>query len=475
VTEPHVETVPVPVQEPAPSVQRTAAFIPPSVLPQPVARYSIDLETTLGLAGAENPTIALAREAVQASLAQQMQADAELLPTLDAGFNLNEHWGGLESAQGILLDVNRQALYVGAGAAAVGAGTVGIPGVHLTAQIADAFFDPIAARGNVTARRFDAAATRNAILLGAVNRYFDLVGAEARLQALRESERELAEVARLTTEAARAKQGREGDANRARSKALLYLAQDQRLQEEIAVIGADLARILNFDPAVRLEAPGGSMPLIQLIHPDARLEELLAIALANHPEIAARSADVAVIEAQWRRERVRPFVPFVSVGFSAGEFGGGSDLADRHFGHFDGRTDFDAMLVWSLENLGMGNLARQRRQRALMGQASAERLAVIDRVRREVADAYALTAARRRELDAAQRQLAAAGEGFRLDLRRIRNVLGLPIETLNSLDLLNDARQRLVEAVIGYDQAQFQLYVALGQPPVAPVATPPQP
>ena len=42
---------------------------------------------------------------------------------------------------------------------------------------------------------------------------------------------------------------------------------------------------------------------------------------------------------------------------------------------------------------------------------------------------------------------------------------GLPIELLDSLQRLVAARQAIVAAVIGYDEAQFQLFVALGQPP----------
>ena len=80
-------------------------------------------------------------------------------------------------------------------------------------------------------------------------------------------------------------------------------------------------------------------------------------------------------------------MPFVSIGYSAGQFGGGSDLTDTRLGHFSGRTDFDAYAVWSLENLGVGNWARQRRRRAQVGEAEAERLRTIDRIRREVSDA----------------------------------------------------------------------------------------
>jgi outer membrane protein TolC len=439
-------------------------------IPVPSADYTITLETALSLAGADNPTIALAQEAVRASLAEQLQARALLLPTLDAGMNFNHHWGNLQNSQGVLFDVDRQALYVGAGAGAVGAGTVALPGVRLTAQLANAVYAPRAARQNVAGRRFDAAAVQNFVLLDVVNRYLDLLGAEARLQALHQSQSDLSELVRLTAAFARTGAGREGDAERARSEAFLLQVEEQRIQEETATTSAELARLLSMDPAVRLHGPG-ELPMIRLVDTNTNVEQLIQTALANRPDLAARSADVAVAETRLREEQVRPFLPFVSVGFSAGGFGGGSDQTDTRFGHFDGRTDFDVLAVWSVDNLGFGNLAQQRRQRAMLLEAQAERQQVLDQVRREVAEAYAEATARQREVDVNRRRVATAEEGVRLELLRVRNLARggkeqvQQIEVLNSLTLLITARQDLIRAIVSYNQGQFRLFVALGQPP----------
>jgi outer membrane protein TolC len=438
------------------------------VIPPPQSERQIDLGTALELAGAENVTIARAMEAVRASQAEQLQAQALILPTLDAGLNLNEHWGNLQSAQGILRDVDRQALYVGAGAGAIGAGTVAFPGVHLTTQLAEAVFEPIAARQRVLARRFGAAATRNAILLDVVNAYFDLIGGEARLSALRQSQAEIGEIVRITRNFAKAGAGRTSDADRAGSEAFLTQNEEQHVQEEIAEAAAELGRLLDIGPAIRLHGPGGALALIQLLKPETDLEQLLAIAVANHPEIAARTADLATAETHWREERVRPFVPLVSVAFSAGQFGGGSNLADSRFGHFDGRTDFDVLAVWSIENLGFGNWATQRELRAIVEERAAEQLLTVNRVRREIAEALAETAARKQEVEVAQGEIRTASASYREDLARVRNRKGRPIEVLISATQLAAARQALIRSVMKFNKAQFRLYVALGQPPSLP-------
>jgi outer membrane protein TolC len=452
----------------------SALDVQATVIPPPCAERPIDLATALTLAGVDNPTIALAEEAVRESEAGLLQARALALPTVNAGMNYRNHDGNLLSSGGIIRDVDSSSLYAGLGASARAAETVGIPGVRLFVHAADAWFEPRAAAFAVTGRQFDAVATRNEILLEVVNSYLDLAAAEERLRARRQTESELADVSRMTADFARTGQGREGDAERARTQLLLARAEIDRAEEEVATAAAELARLLSVDPSVRLRPGSDPLPVVRLVDPQMSIEALLEIAVANRPEVGARTAEVALTQTRLREERVRPFVPLLSVGYSAGTFGGGSNQVEPRFGRFDGRSDFDAWAVWSLANFGLGNLAVQRARRAEVGEAEAERARVVDRVRSEVADAHGIAAARLQQVEVAKRQLAAAAEGARLDMVRARNVEGRPIEILNSLRLLNAARLEVIRAVAGYDQAEFRLFVALGQPPSAgPAGGPP--
>src|SRR5262249_1460948 len=142
--------------------------------------------------------------------------------------------------------------------------TVGIPGVRIFAQVADAWFEPHLAAIAVAGRQFESAATRNDILLDAVNRYLDLSGAEERLKARRQSESDFSDVARMTAEFARTGQGGEGDAERARAELLLARAETDRAEEEVAIAAAELARVLSLDPSVRLRPTEEPLPVIRL-------------------------------------------------------------------------------------------------------------------------------------------------------------------------------------------------------------------
>jgi outer membrane protein TolC len=174
------------------------------------------------------------------------------------------------------------------------------------------------------------------------------------------------------------------------------------------------------------------------------------------------------------------------VGFSGGAFGGGSNLVPPLLGNFGGRTDFDIRAYWSLQNMGLGNMALWRQRSAQVGVALGDQSLTINRVRREVSAALADAIAARGRVEVTARQLDTAQAGFREDLDRIRGTVGLPIEVTNSLDLLAEARQSHLRAIIDYNRAEFRLFVALGSPPPllqpengplppAPIAWPPLP
>ena len=123
-------------------------------------------------------------------------------------------------------------------------------------------------------------------------------------------------------------------------------------------------------------------------------------------------------------------------------------------------------------NLGAGNISLQNRRYAILGEAEAQRVRVINQVRQEITSARAEALAARDQIEIARSELASAENGLREDTERSRNNLGRPIEVLNSLSLVGGARVNVIAALLRYDQAQFRLFVALGSPP--PLLEPPQ-
>ena len=450
---------------PAPSGVVQAQALSPEATAGPGDAPNIDLATALGLAGAANPTVNLAREAVREAEARLLAAEALKLPSLDAGLNFRVHRGNLLPSGGSVLGVDSQSLYFGAGAGAIGTGSVAVPGVSLVYPLADIVAEPRAARQRLAGRRADAGAVTSAILLDVATAYLELVRADATLVELARGERDFAEVARLTAAFAGAGQGRAGDANRARANLDLLRGQLAAAAGERLAASARLAELLGTDPAVALVPPAGTPAPLRLTDAALPTEALVAQAEASRPELAARSAQLAEAQVRVRQEETRPLLPTLSAGFSVGGFGGGSDLAGPEFGRFGQRTDFRAAAVWGVGNLGLGNRALVARNRSLAGQASARLVAARDRVREEVAAAQADSVAADRQIETARRRLANAEDGFRAEAARIKQGEGLPLEALDSTRSLAEARLELIRAVTAHNVAQFRLLAAVGTSP----------
>ena len=114
-----------------------SAVAPPPVTPPTILAVEaqpIDLTTALELANVQNPEFNVARTRILEAAAMRQLAAAYFLPSINPGLNYDSHTGNLQQSSGNILSVNRSAFYVGAGANAVAAGTVNIPGRVLQHQ-----------------------------------------------------------------------------------------------------------------------------------------------------------------------------------------------------------------------------------------------------------------------------------------------------------------------------------------------------
>src|SRR5262249_24283522 len=137
------------------------------------------------------------------------------------------------------------------------------------------------------------------------------------------------------------------------------------------------------------------------------LNELIAIALVQRPELKEQQAAIQGALTELREARLLPFSPNLILGYSAGTFGGGTNLVAEgipqpngtvlrgpRFGRVDDRQDVDVVAFWTLRNLGVGNLALIRAAESRTRASNLRLVETLDRVRGEVARAHARTHAR---------------------------------------------------------------------------------
>jgi outer membrane protein TolC len=196
----------------------------------------------------------------------------------------------------------------------------------------------------------------------------------------------------------------------------------------------------------------------------------------NRPELAESRTLVSAALARWRQARTGPLLPRLEVDYFAGQFGGGINDETQRFG---GRGDGLAQALWTLHNLGAGDVALARARRSQYDQSNYHVREVEAQVAAEVTAAVKLARARQRILERAQEGVRQAEKAWERILAWTLGV-GFRKNTFETLEMLiaerdlNQARMQYLTEVIEYNRAQFQLYWALGQPPMdaLPQATP---
>lgn len=435
-------------------------------------RQMIDLDSAFRLAGVRNPEIMLARERVTETVAIRQFAAAQILPNLNGGVNFDTHSGPLQQSSGHVLDVSRSALYVGAGANAIAAGTVNIPGVMWNQNLSQGLFTYLVARQTVRQQQFTSQAVRNQVLLRVALAYTELLRSAGRRAIAIRIRDDAAEIARLTAAFASTGQGRQADADRAATELGKRETDLMVAEGELIMTSARLAQLLNLEPTVQLRPREESVVPMPLVPEPITLQELIAMAALRRPELGAQREMIQIAMLNLRGARILPFSPTTLIGFSSGTFGGGANLQPVRFGNFAGRDDFDVVAYWTLQNMGVGNKVQIDIARSRQRQANYLLMQQLNAVRMEVANGYAQSQVRFAQVGTAERAVRTGIDSFDEDLLRIRNNEGLPIEVLDSLRLLGRARFEYLNAISEYNAAQFELYVALGQPPANALARP---
>jgi outer membrane protein TolC len=199
---------------------------------------------------------------------------------------------------------------------------------------------------------------------------------------------------------------------------------------------------------------------VDFIAADAPLNSLTAQALAGRPEIndlyyRSEAARQKVLAEEWR-----PWIPNLHAGVSSGGFGGG---VGSQLNALDGRADFDLLAVWQVRNLGFGTRAARNEASSLQRQTHLEYHRVRDSIIAQVSKAHAEVNANKRRITLARQRVERALDAHKRSLARIRGFVGLPLEALQDVQAVIEARQELVNATVDYNRAQLKLLRAIGR------------
>lgn len=438
------------------AVDTSSAALPDSRQP-----HLIDLPLVMQLVDGQNPQVLYARERIQEALAKLDRAEVLWLPSLRAGVNWNKHEGRIQDVAGRVIDTSRGSYFTGFGADAVGAGSPRVPGLIAQFHLADAYFEPLIAQRAAHAREFGSRVATNDMLLDSSLAYLELLNARQELAIALETRENTRKLAELTATYARSGQGVAADEDRARAELAIRENDLQRGSEGVQVASARLAEKLNLDPGLRFEPREPVVAPIELQSVQQPVSELVAYSLIHRPEISESRSLAAEAVERLQREKYAPLVPSLLLGLSYGGLGGGFG---SNFVNFGDRLDADIVAWWEVRNLGFGERAARCEAQSRVQQARYREVAALDRVAREVVEAHAQVESRRRQLSTAEEGIRAAQSSYDRNLERIRNVQGLPLEALQSIQALSQARREYLRVVISFNEAQLRLQRALGWP-----------
>jgi outer membrane protein TolC len=460
----------------------------------------ISFLVALRLSGTRNLDIAQGREVVNQFQANYARALASWLPNFNIGSTYTYHFGNIAKTEGNIIKANKDSLFVGGGPS-------------LVYSVTDMIYAPLVARQTTMASRAGMQRVTQETVQTVAGAYFNLLRARRRLARVEET------LEFLTSDqpaAARAKSkgllplvrnfvelkadvALRAELERVRVEVLKRQEERAAAWQDLRIASAELARLLRLDPEIPLwpiedfrfplALPGDQWSTLDV-------PELINVALANRPELAENQALVQAALRRVQAARSRPFLPNVIVNYNWGDFGGAPDIntkpttffsASGQINHFNTRSDFDAALIWRLQNLGMGDLANMREAAALHRQTQFRQMQVQERIVAEIVQAQESVRGWRQRLEITARSLFdAKGEptgpvfqALRLNFDRIFNVPGTrPLEVLDSIRGLNDLLDSYGQAATEYERARFRLLIALGLPAqqiIGPEGPPPPP
>jgi outer membrane protein TolC len=429
-------------------------------------RFPINLAMALRHADARPLIVAAAQARVWVAEADLTRAKVLWLPDLNIAADYLRHDGGGPDFNKGLMTAPSVNFFYG------GAGLMGF--INLT----DAFYEPLVARQVLNSRHWDVQSAKNDALLETTDAYFQVhqyrgmyIGALYTVERGRDLVERIASLSRDLTSAF--------EVDRARNVLNDLEQRAVMARQQWRVSSARLTRVLRLDPRAVLDPLEHDHVQITLIDPARPMDDLMAIALRNRPELSSRQALIAAAEVAVRREKARPFIPiFVMNGYQTpggmliqgGIFGLGPNSS---LNQWTGRADVSLQLVWQLEYLGIGNLARIKDQRGRQSRAIIDLRKDQDRVAEEVFQAVARVQSAAARVVQADRSLRTgiitfngSYEGLQ-HTSRFGDVLELitrPQEAIYALDLLNTAFNEYFTTVAEYNRAQFELFHALGYP-----------
>ena len=423
----------------------------------------INLDSVFHIAEERNAQIAVAREKLNESQAENDLAAKGWMPKVTAGVAYYRHEGGIQNEDGTLTRSSFGALY---------------PGVDLSADfdIKAATIARIDAERKRWQQQGEVSRVTNEQLLEAANTYIDLITARRGEAVARELEKYQRDALKRAN--ALAPEGGKVLVESVEAELRAVLQAETKLRQQGDAASAKLAYLLGMDPLCPLVPVDETLSPIDLVDATAPTAVLVGQALADGPGVRELQGMLAVIDCGMAElSGPKMLLPTVGVCLGEGSFGAGPDSSIA----WSNRFDVGVQARWNVTELFKARdekriVESKRRQVQLTYDDLRGKLTLGVREAREA------ILSGREQIGQASEQIQRASEAYRLsDLRLKQNAPGSSVsEVVQSLRGLEEAHFNYVNTVSAYNKAQIRLLLLLGpaeacRAPGAPAVIPTEP
>lgn len=412
------------------------------------APQTIDLPTTLRLAGANNLDVQIAREKVNEARAAHDAARARYFPWIAPGITFRKHDDNIQNVEGRILDVDKKSL----AAALV---------INAQIDLGETYYQNLVARQVVRAHEAALAGRQREATFRAAAAYFDLARARAGVIAAEEAARitgRHAEQIAVTTEAGLTFLGDAARVRAASERAALTLV---RVRADQRIAAARLAEIIRLDPAVELTPVDADLSPMSLGAPTDELGALLSRALAHRPELDETAARLEAARALRRGATKGPLIPTIGAQASLGGLGGGpgGSTWTRDYGY---SGDYSLGVSWRVGPGGLLDKNREREAASRERQVELDQEKTRDLIRRQVVEQHTRLVSFTAQIELARKTLEAADQTARLSRQRRETGVSGALEDLQAEDELARARRDYLATITDYNLAQYALKFVVG-------------
>jgi outer membrane protein TolC len=412
-----------------------------------VKTLPISLDTVLRLAQDRNGQMAIARQRLEETFAQEDLAAKKWLPDVTVGTGYYRHEGGIQDFTGQLIRSSYGSLFAGLE-------------MRGKLDLREAAYQRIDAERKVWQQKGELSKLTSETLLDAAGAYVDFLAARSSEVISLESEKQFSELIGLAETLAKIDPGLRVEVVRIGSEIQGQQLLTRKLREGASGAAAKLGYLLGLDPASELVPVDGRLAAFELVNCGLQAEALVALALAKGPGVRELEGLLALIE-DARAKGAGPgrFVPTLELTMAEGAFGAGpgSQLA------WDNRWDLGLHVKW---NLTEAVTARARRRLA-DAQIQQTRLGYQDlraKLTLGVHEAREACLSGKEQMRLGEQHMRLAEESYRLSNSRLKeNIKGRsPSEVLMAIRSLAGARLNYLHAIRDLDKAQLRLFVLVG-------------